>query len=155
MDPSSDRIAFLRRCYRDASTAADAAFTLMPQALPISFFVKSSVTEIPAFAQTLRRGSEIRSSQSDAMKTWPASPLSMARSVSFSPTTKADAFNSSNVMNLPLLLLSNFTQHWNYIITVMQCQQNNGAFLLYSCRTLLQRSRAYHLCVYPFLSGKE
>lgn len=70
------------------------------------------------------------------MKTWPASPLSMARSVSFSPTTKADAFNSSNVMNLPLLLLSNFTQHWNYIITVMQCQQNDGAFLLYSCRTL-------------------
>ena len=107
------------------------------------------------FRADIAKGSEIRSSQSDAMKTWPASPLSMARSVSFSPTTKADAFNSSNVMNLPLLLLSNFTQHWNYIITVMQCQQNDGAFLLYSCRTLLQRSRAYHLCVYPFLSEKE
>jgi hypothetical protein len=80
---------------------AAAALTLIPHALPNSFFEKSVVIGIFFETQASRSGSEIRSSASDAMNTCTASPFSSARIVSLSPTAKAALFNSSNFMISP------------------------------------------------------
>ncbi len=89
-----------RGYYRDKTQAA-AAFTLIPHALPNSFFEKSAVTGTFFETQASRSGSEIRRSASDAMNTCTASPFSSARIVSLSPTAKAQLFNSSNFMISP------------------------------------------------------
>ena len=89
--------------YRDLIRAAEAAFTLIPQARPISFFVNPCSTGIPDDWQASRRGWEILSSQSEAINTHAASCFSIARSVSFIPTTNVPDFNSSSVIHSHLL----------------------------------------------------
>ena len=129
----------------DLRTAAEAAFTLIPHARPISFFVNPCSTGIPDDWQASINGREMRSSQSDAINTHAASCFSTARSVSFIPTTKAADFNSSSVIHSHLLY-STLNPRNIGIITFLLSDVNisYSEFFPCLCRTFLPRTLAYH-----------